>query len=478
MSIVCILLPIVFGALIPIIGFKSRRSREIYTMAVVLATSVLAIGMILNKDYELLTVFQLTSKFSVSFRLDGLGSVFAMLVSALWPFATLYAFEYMDGEERCNTFFGFYTISFGVSLGIAFANNMITLYLFYELLTIVTLPLIMHKHDSSSFAAGWKYLIYSIGGATLSFIGIILFDVNGGSMIFLRGGGWNGLPTPQFFAAFLFCFFGFGVKAAIFPLHGWLPTAGIAPTPVTALLHAVAVVKTGCFAIIRVAYYSFGMKNLHGSRAADIALCFVIFTIVYGSTMAYKETHLKRRLAYSTISNLSYILFGALLFTPEGLTGSLLHLLFHGVMKIPLFFVVGILNVRAQKYYSTELEGIGLRMPKTFAAFTVASLALTGVPPLCGFVSKFALAEAAVAEATPLAYAGIAALLISAVLTAAYLLNMLIDAFFPAADYDAAAVKDAKDPNWYMVLPIVVFAIAIIVLGLKSGLVINFVSVL
>jgi multicomponent Na+:H+ antiporter subunit D len=272
-----------------------------------------------------------------------------------------------------------------------------------------------------------------------------------------------------FDAEFLFMFFGFGVKAALFPLHGWLPTAGVAPTPVTALLHAVAVVKSGVFAIGRVVYYTYDASYLAGSIVQKVAMWFAAFTIVYGTVMAWKELHFKKRLAYSTVSNLSYILFAFLLATPQGLTAGLLHMMFHGLMKIALFFVAGAVMHQSGKTYVTELGGFGKVMPVSFGVFTVASVALIGVPPLCGFLSKYAIAVAAVDEGSVSAYLGIAALLISAVFTSLYLLTIVVKAYFPGEGFDSTSLKNVKEANLYMTLPLVVLAVLIIAAGCLPG---------
>jgi multicomponent Na+:H+ antiporter subunit D len=205
-------------------------------------------------------------------------------------------------------------------------------------------------------------------------------------------------------------------------VHGWLPTAAVAPTPVTALLHAVAVVKSGVFAIIRVTYFSFGTSVLEGSYAQYISLALSAFTIVFGSAMALKERHLKRRLAYSTVANLSYILFGALLMIAQGLYAGLMHLVFHALMKITLFLVVGVFNRRAHAYYIEDVRGIAKALPVLAVVFVIGSLAMTGIPPLIGFVSKWSLAEAAILSGGLLPLLGVSALLISAVLTGIYLI--------------------------------------------------------
>lgn len=398
--------------------------------------------------------------------------VFAGLVSALWPFATLYAFEYMTKEEHEKIFFLFYTMTYGITLGIALSANLLTMYFFYELLTLVTVPLVMHTLTREAILASRKYLYYSLGGAAFAFIGLIMIIIYGTTTDFILGGVLDltkiGGRTNVLLFVYVMAFLGFGVKAAVFPFNSWLPQAGVAPTPVTALLHAVAVVKSGAFAIIRLTYYSFGVDFLKGTWAQTTVMLVVMFTIVYGCSRAVKETHLKRRLAYSTISNLSYILFGVTIMTPLGLVGALTHLIFHAVIKICSFFCAGAIIHQTEKQYVHELDGMGYRMPCVFGIFTVSALALMGVPGLAGFISKWNLASAAVESGNPVAYFGIACLLISALLTAIYMLTIVVRAFFPGKDFDDSSIKEFKDPNWKMLLPLFVFVFFIIAFGLYS----------
>ena len=280
--------------------------------------------------------------------------------------------------------------------------------------------------------------------------------------------------TDVLLLIYVMAFMGFGVKAAVCPFNSWLPQAGVAPTPVTALLHAVAVVKSGAFAIIRLTYYSFGTDFLKGTWAQDVVMAVVMFTIVYGCSRAVKETHIKRRLAYSTISNLSYILFGVVIMTPLGLAGALTHLVFHAVMKISSFFCAGAIMHQTDRHYVHELNGLGYKMPRVFGIFTISALALMGVPGLAGFVSKWNLAGAAVESNNPLAWGGIACLLVSALLTAIYMLTIVVRAFFPGKDFDYGTISDICDPNWKMLLPLFIFTVFIILFGVYSQPVVEF----
>lgn len=474
---IVVLLPLLTGAWIPFIPFKTRTQMMIYIEGMVLLTSVLVISMLVNPPKDTFILFRFTGNLSISFRLDGLGTVFAGIVSVLWPLATLYAFEYMKHEGHEKYFFMFYVITFGVTLGIALAEDILTMYFFYEMLTLVTLPLIMHTLSREAILASRTYLYYSLGGAAFAFIGMIFILTYGTTSVFVPGGVLDieklGDRTNLMLLIYVLCFCGFSVKAAMWPFSSWLPKAGVAPTPVTALLHAVAVVKAGAFTIMRVTYYSFGTELLRGTWAQYVVMTLVIFTIVYGCSRALKETHIKRRLAWSTVSNLSYILFGVVLMTPLGLVGALSHMVFHAVMKICSFFCAGAVIYKTGRNYVHELDGFGRKMPKVFVIFTISGFALMGVPGLCGFVSKWNLAKAAVASQNPLAYAGVAALLISALLTAMYMMTISVRAFFPGRGFDYGKLRGVEDPNWMMILPLVLFVAAMFVFGLHPQPVIH-----
>lgn len=472
-----VLIPILFGVWIPLLPFRNRKQMMIYIETVVTVNSLLVFALLLNRPEDAFTLFRLTGNLSISFRLDGLGTVFAGIVAALWPLATLYAFEYMKHEGHEKFFFLFYTITYGITLGIAFSEDVVTMYCFYEMLTLVTLPLIMHTLSREAILASRTYLYYSLGGAAFAFIGMIFILNYGTTGNFMPGGVLDmakvGGSENTLLLVYVLCFLGFSVKTAMWPFGSWLPKAGVAPTPVTALLHAVAVVKAGAFTVMRITYYSFGTEFLRGTWAQSVLLVFVIITIVYGCSRALKETHFKRRLAYSTMSNLSYILFGVVLMSPLGLTGALSHMIFHAVMKICSFFCAGAVIYKTGRNYIHELDGLGRKMPKVFVIFTISGLALMGVPGLCGFVSKWNLAKAALESPHPLATVGVAALLISALLTAIYMLTIAVRAFFPGKEFDYSTLEGIEDPNWMMILPLVLFVIAMVVFGLHSAPVIT-----
>lgn len=467
-----ILLPILGGVLIPFIPFQKRSLRLKYIEGIVLLTSVLT-GILLSQGTtDVFHIVHFVNDLSISFKIDGMTMVFAGLIAILWPMATLYAFEYMEGDKREKTFFMFFTMTYGITLGIAFASDIMSMYFFYELLTLVTLPLVMHNQNREAILASRKYLYFSIGGAAFAMMGMIFIMVFGHTTEFEPGGVLNKAAliehTPLLLWIYFFSFMGFGVKTAIWPLSSWLPQAGVAPTPVTALLHAVAVVNAGAFAIIRLTYYSFGVYFLYGTWVQYACMALAIFTIVYGCSRAVKETHIKRRLAWSTVSNLSYIIFGATIMTPLGLAGALSHFVIHGFMKICSFLCAGAFMHQTGMRYIYEMDGMGKKMRIVFGCFTVSALGLMGVPGLAGFISKWSLTEAAVESGIPLAYVGIAALLLSAFLTALYMLGVVHRAYFPGRDFNSAAIAEVRDPSWQMCLPLLLCAAAVVVLGLYS----------
>ena len=472
-----ILLPMIGAALITVLPFKTRNRMLIYIEGFMLITTGIVWTLLLGGTTEVFHVIHFVHELSISFKIDGMTMVFAGLISVLWPLATLYAFEYMEHEKNEKVFFSFFCMTYGVTLGIAFASDILSMYFFYELLTLVTVPLVMHSLKREAVLASRTYLYYSLGGAAFALMGIVFIIVYGYSCEFVLGGAMNmekiGDRTPLLLWIYFFSFMGFGVKAAIWPLSSWLPKAGVAPTPVTALLHAVAVVNAGAFGIIRLTYYSFGVDFLKGTWVQYATMAFAMFTIIYGCSRAVKESHIKRRLAFSTVSNLSYIIFGVTMMTPLGLVGALAHFVFHGVMKICSFLCAGAFMHQTGKCYVYEMDGIGKRMPIVFGCFTVSALGLMGVPGMAGFISKWQLTAAAVDSEIVLAYVGVGCLLVSALLTAIYMLNVVIRAFFPREN-SCLKIEQATDPSWKMCLPLVLCAGAVVVLGLFSEPLISF----
>lgn len=475
MKPVFLLIPILIAALG---GFSllfirgGERLRAVYTEGIVLAVSVLVWMLILNRPEEGIQLFQFARGLTITLQLDGCGSVFAGLIATLWPLATLYSFEYMRAEERRRGFFCCYTVTYAVTLGVALAGNLLTLYMFYELLTLITVPLVMHPMTREAIRASRKYLYYSLGGAAFAFLGLVFLLVNGATTAFTPGGTINAYALDShhdiMLIIYVMTFFGFSVKAAMFPFHGWLPTASVAPTPVTALLHAVAVVKSGAFAIIRLTYFSYGTVFLRHTWAQVLVMGAAMVAIAFASTTALRQTHFKRRLAYSTISNLSYILLAASMMSPFGMVAALAHMVCHAFTKICSFLCAGAVMHQTGRAYIYELNGVGRKMPVTFACFTVSALSLMGVPLFACFISKWKIAEAATQSEGLLPKLAVVVLLYSAFMTAAYMCTVVIRAFSPIPA-EAGGLKDVRDPNWLMLLPLVLFAAAIILIGVHPA---------
>ena len=467
-----VLLPLIGGAALMLLKKAGDKAVRCCSMGIICLTSVLVWALILRGGEASFRLLRFTQDLAVEFRLDGLGRFFAGILAALWPLTALYALCYMEREPRQKTFFSFFTMSYAVSLGVAMAGNLFTLYFNYEMLTLATVPLVLHAMTRKAVKATRTYLLFSLGGAAFAFASMIYLIAAGAGGSFTLGGLLTAAPEGhgeivQIF--FVLGFFGFGVKSAVFPLHVWLPKASVAPTPVTALLHAVAVVKAGAFAVIRLAWYCFSPALLRGSWAQLVPQLFVIFTILYGSVMAVKQADLKKRLAYSTVANISYILFGVLLLTQAGLAAGLVHMAAHACIKILAFFCAGAILQRTGLAYHVQMSGLGRRMPVTFAAFTVSALALTGIPLLNGFVSKWQLLLAAADAGTAVSYVGIGALLISALLTAIYMFTVVSRAWFPGRDRDLSGIAGVREADWRMSLPHLILAAGCLVFGCWTG---------
>jgi multicomponent Na+:H+ antiporter subunit D len=405
----------------------------------------------------------------IHFSLDQLGAIFSSLASLLWIFVTVYSFGYMKGHAKQLRYFAFFTICLGITMGIAYSGNLFTLYIFYELLTLATYPLVVHKEDRKALEAGKKYLIYSFSGAALILVGMILIYASTGSLDFVPG-GIKGFADARVSAVayFILFFIGFGVKAALVPLHSWLPLAMVAPTPVSALLHAVAVVKAGVFAIARVVHYIFGAQVV---KEFNVYFLYAIaFSILFGSVLAIGQNNLKRRLAYSTISQLGYVLLGILLVNPRGYTGGVLHIINHALIKIVLFLCAGCIISRTGKTEINQLKGIGKDMPVTMTAFALASVCLVGIPPTNGFVSKWYLSLGSLDAGHPLL---VAVLLLSALLTAAYLFPIVGIAFFTKEEKE---VKVSGEAPPSMLYPLVVLTCIMMLSGIFADKIIDIVS--
>ncbi len=411
-------------------------------------------------EWELL-IHQIAPGLEIKLRVEPFAVLFGGTAAILWFFSVLYSTGYMAHEHKRRRYFIFYLISLGMTMGIALSANLLTLYLFYEFLTIFTYPLVIHEGNKEAKLAGVKYLIYSFLGAGLLLTGLILTYGNAGTLEFARGGivDLSSGPLLMWQITFVCFILGFGVKAAIMPLHAWLPAAMAAPTPVSALLHAVAVVKSGIFGIVRVMYSVFGIAALIGLQMGFFVAGLVSITILVASIIALKQDVLKRRLAYSTISQLGYITLGAGLLNMIGLTGGLLHIINHALLKITLFFCAGAIITVTGKKKISELNGLGKQMPLTMIAFTIAAIGMIGIPPVNGFISKWYLIQGSLESGAPIF---VAVLIGSALLNAAYFLPIVITAFFKEGKFKAAKGPEAP---LSMLIPILILVAGCLVVG-------------
>ena len=473
--LICGLLPAVLGGLLPFLRIKSRNARMVYAMLSCCAVSGLLLYLILTERGESAAeLIRFSDAFRFALRLDGAGKVYLAVAAVLWPLSVLYAVEYMLHEEREGNFFAWFIVTYGAAILLGCADNLFTLYIGYELLTLCTVPLVWHKRDEESNRAALKYMLYLIGGAALGFVAMAGLSGLGLGAFHAQSAAGNP-DTAWFRALCLLGFLGFGVKAAVLPLCHWLPTASVAPTPVTALLHAVAVVNAGVFAVLRFLYYVISPASLRGTWVQTVMLSLCAATIVFGAAMAVREQHVKRRLAWSTVSNLSYMLLGICLLTGQGMTAGLAHLVFHSLTKIILFFCAGAVLVQTGRTQVRQMQGLGRKMPVVFLSFALAGVSLLGVPPLPGFVSKYALVTAAFAEGGTAALCGAVAILIAAVLTVIYIFTVAYPAFFMKLQLTPGETEP-RDPGPCMKIVFAVLAVLLIGAGIFAGPIMHYLT--
>lgn len=473
-----ILFPIIAGIMIKALKMTDKIKRDKFSLTVTVINAIIVVILIASTDNLEVPLLELGDKYTIFFRIDMISKVFAGLASFIWILSCAYAFEYMKHEKREENYFMFFLITLGIIIALCFSGSILTFYMFYELMTILTFPLVIHSDTEGARKAGIKYLVYSFLGASLVLAGIMILSHFGQTLDFTMGGVLNKdlaeAGRNVVLVGYVLAFVGFGGKAGMFPLHAWLPIAHPeAPAPASGILSGV-ITKMGVLGIIRMTYYLYGTEFVQGTWAHLLVMVLAIFTVFMGSMLAYKSTLLKRRLAYSSVSQVSYVIFGIATMTQLGLVGALLHVMFHGVIKNILFLCAGAIIYKTGKTDVSQLKGIGKEMPITMWCFTIASLALVGIPPLCGFVSKYYLAMGGLEFfAQPLGTIGAAVLLVSALLTAGYLVPIVIDAFFPGNNLDYRKLV-SYEPNSLMTIPLVIFTIYTIVIGIWPMGFINF----
>lgn len=468
--LLAIFVPIILGILLLVWKeTKERKKVLVYVGIAMGATGLLVINALTAKETEIV-LFELMENVPVVLKLDGFGKLFLAIVSIVWILAGCFSFTYMKHEQKEKRYFGFYLITFGVLIGLGCAGNLVTMYAFFEFMTLASFPLVIHNQSREAVMAGLKYLFYSFFGAYMALFGLFFLCRYTTTLTFTPGGTLNmelvaGHETLLLVAACLMIV-GFGVKAGMFPLHAWLPTAHpVAPAPASAALSGI-IVKAGVLAVVRVVFYLFGADFLRGTWVQYLFMTLSLITVFMGSMLAYREKVLKKRLAYSTVSQLSYILFGIALLTPAGFTGSVLHMVAHAFIKCALFLCAGAIIYKTGITTVDGLRGIGKKMPLTIWCFTIVSLGLIGIPPTGGFISKWYLAAGALDSGIAgFQYAGPIVLLVSALLTAGYLLPVTIQGFFPGDDFDYDKLEKCEPDKW-MTVPIVILTVLSVVIGM------------
>jgi multicomponent Na+:H+ antiporter subunit D len=403
---------------------------------------------------------------------DAMSVMMTALSGTLWFLTTLYAIAYLETSPQSRSrFFGFFSLCVSSTIGIALAGNLITFLMFYEMLTLSTYPLVVHRGTPESMRAGRIYIVYTFGGGAVFLIGVAWLNALVGPVAFTEGGmlaPYGDALAIQLRVIFLLMIAGLGVKAALVPLHGWLPEAMVAPAPVSALLHAVAVVKAGAFGIVRVVYDVYGIEFSAELGLLDPLAAVAAVTIVYGSIRALFQDELKKRLAFSTVSQVSYIVLGVSLLGPVATIGGIVHLVHQGLMKITLFFCAGNFGEMLGVHHISQMNGTGRRMPWTMAAFTLGALGMIGVPPLAGFISKWYLGTGGLAAGQPWV---IAVLVASSLLNAAYFLPIIYRGWFrePAQPCSEGPFSCHLKTHWMLLLP----PLATALLALLAGLLAN-----
>jgi len=465
--IAALILPFVGSVIIALLARwpNPREAATLLTASLLFLAGLCLTGPVLAGARPALHLIQVAPGLAVAFAAEPLGMLFALVASGLWIVTSVYSIGYMraNREPRQGSYAVFFAVSLGSTIGAAFAANLFTLFLFYELLTMATYPLVTHKRDPAAFHAGRVYLLMLLGSSLILFLpAVVGIWLLAGTLDFTPGGIVAG-KASVFQVTLLLALIVFGIgKAAVMPLHFWLPAAMVAPTPVSALLHAVAVVKTGVFCIVKITVMIFGIETLAATSQSGWLTWVAGATVIAASVVALRQDNLKRMLAYSTVSQLSYIVLGVAILAPISLVGAAMHIAGHAVSKITLFFAAGSIYTAHHLTEISELNGIGRRMPWTMGAFAIGALGMIGLPPTAGFLGKWFILSGAMQTANWLA---VGVIVVSTMLNAGYFLPILYRAFFlPVPDgsqpgHEAEHVTGGEAP-WLIVLSLVVTASA------------------
>ena len=461
----------IFGSLLIILCGKKPNLRESCSLTIALIKLGIIISMlpvVLAVKKIVFNLVEILPGVGIAFRVDSLGLLFALVASSLWIVTTIYSIGYMRPlkEHSQTRYFAFFALALSSAVGVAFSANLLTLYMFYEMLSLSTYSLVTHHQDPEARFAGRKYLTYLMGTSIAFFLpAMIITYYFAGTLDFADQGILAGKAGgPMLILTFVLFIAGIG-KAAIMPIHSWLPSAMVAPTPVSALLHAVAVVKVGVFSVLRVCFHIFGIDLMHALSLDVFLLYFISVTIIVGSLFALRQDDLKARLAYSTVSQLSYIVMAGGLISVMGMTGGVIHIVMHAFGKITLFFCAGAIIAHTGFKKISEMKGIGKMMPVTMTAFFFGSLSVIGIPPMGGFISKWYLALGCIeAGQIPI----LVVILTSSLLNAAYFLPITYNAFFSSgSNFDAST--EINEAHICAVIPPVLTAVASFLLFVHPG---------
>ena len=475
--LVCFLLPLLAVITNATIRFANLRDIITVLISLFLFANMLDILKIFqsgdNLEYKLIEILP---NLSISFAIEPLGMIFALIVSFLWIVSTIYSIGYMRGnnESNQNRFYCFFAIAIFAALGVAFASNMLTLFAFYELMTVCTFPLVTHSGTMDAKKSGRVYLGILMGTSVMFLLpAVILTYITSGTLDFTKGGILAANATIGISSLLLFLYvYGIG-KAALMPIHKWLPAAMVAPTPVSALLHAVAVVKAGVFSIVKIIVYIFGIDYLQD--LADVnwwsgqwLVWAASFTVIVASLVALKQDNIKKMLAYSTISQLSYVILAASILAPKSIVAAAFHIAAHAFGKITLFFAAGSIYTTAHKTKISQLSGIGKQMPLTMIAFSIGALSMIGIPPAVGFISKWYMLSGAFDREL---YWVIVVIIISTLLNSAYFLPVIYKAFFEKEKTSPGVVIDRRhgESSFPIVLALMITAAATLCLFIYPG---------
>lgn len=461
---ISILLPIAAG--LAVFAFKGRWLRRVYVTLMLSLSLAAAVMTFIGGDTRI-ELFSLGEKLPLLLVSDMPGRMFSLMCSVIWLFTGIFAFPYIEHEGSENRFFCFYMLCLGVLNALGYAGNLLTLYLFFECVTLLSFPLVLHDGSREAVNAALKYLFFSVAGAFAALFAVFYVSFRFGVCEFTPGGfvaAMGAQGDTGLLVASLMALLGFGVKAGMLPAHGWLPTAHpVAPAPASAVLSGV-IAKAGVIAIFRFVFYAVGAPLIRGSWLQYTWMILALLTVFMGSMMAYREKLLKKRLAYSTVSQISYILLGLAMLNTDGLTGGVLQLLAHAIVKTVLFLSAGAIIYRTGCTEVRQLRGMGKRMPVTMWCWTIASLGLVGIPPTGGFVSKWYLALGSLgADIGVFRYIAPAVLLLSALLTACYLLSVSVNAFFPGDDKTELELRRREAPPAMRVSLVVLTALSLFV---------------